>query len=44
VQTGGDFFRVALVVQFQQAVEDFAAGFLTDGVADALLGCVEAVV
>ena len=44
VQTLGDFLGVSLVVEFQQAVEDFAAGGFADGVAGALLGGVEAVI
>ena len=43
VEAGGDFFGVALVVQFNQLFEDGAAGELADGVAHALLGFVEAV-
>ena len=43
VQTLGDFFGVSLLVEFQQAVEDFAAGGFADRVAGALLGGVEAV-
>jgi len=38
-----DFFGIALVVELQQATEDFTAGGFADCVADALLGCVEAV-
>ena len=38
-----DLFRIPLVVELQQAREHLAAGRVVDGVADALLGFVEAV-
>ncbi len=37
------FLGVALVVEFQQALQDFTTGGFADGEADALLGVVEAV-
>ena len=43
VEAVGDFLGVSLVVEFQQAVEDFAAGGFADRVAGALLGGVETV-
>ena len=43
VETGGDFLGVALVVEGEEAVEDFAAGGGGKGVAEALFGFVEAV-
>jgi hypothetical protein len=39
----GFFFGVALMIQGQQAVEDFSTGGFGNRVADALLGFVEAV-
>ena len=38
-----DSFGVALVVEFEQPVEDFAAGVFADGEAEALFGLVEVV-
>ena len=40
VEAGGEFGGVAFVVEFQEAVEDGAAGGFGDGVADALFGLV----
>ena len=37
-----DFFGVALVVEFEKALENFSAGWFADGEANALLGFVEA--
>ena len=43
MQSLADFFGVAFVVEFQQALQDFAAGGFADGEAEALLTIVEAV-
>lgn len=43
MQPGYDLLGVALVVEAEQAVEDFAAGGFAEGVAEALFGVVEAV-
>jgi hypothetical protein len=43
VESLADFLFVALVVQLEEPLEDFATGGFADGEADALLGFVEAV-
>ena len=41
MQTGGDFLRVALMIELQQAVKHFSAGCFGNSEADTLLGFVE---
>src|SRR5207248_7401537 len=44
VKALGDFFGVAFVIEFEEAVEDLALGCWADGVAGLSAGLVEAVV